>query len=212
MNFLRFVITVSVFGLAASASLADTRQLASTSETPVATSSAPILSEARAPIGWTDFCNRRPDECGAGEVSERSMKLTKSVWAMITKTNTMVNARIRQAEDIEVYGVTEYWDYPAKNIGDCEDFALQKRKILMSMGVPREALLMTVVRDHEGLGHAVLTVVTDKGDFILDNKVNAVLPWVDTGYSFVKRQSRTHNDQWVRVGEPSTLATTAAGQ
>ena len=87
MNFLRFVITVSVFGLAASASLADTRQLASTSETPVATSSAPILSEARAPIGWTDFCNRRPDECGAGEVSERSMKLTKSVWAMITKTN-----------------------------------------------------------------------------------------------------------------------------
>ena len=71
---------------------------------------------------------------------------------------------------------------------------------------------MTVVRDQEGLGHAVLTVVTDKGDFILDNKVNAVLAWVDTGYSFVKRQSRTQDDQWVRLGDPAAIATTAAGQ
>lgn len=211
MNFLRLVMIASVFGLAASATLAQTRQLASISETPLAATSAPVLSEARPPIGWTDFCIRHPGECVSDDVSERSLQLTKSIWSMITRTNMMVNARIRQAEDIDVYGVAEFWDYPTKNIGDCEDFALLKRKILMSMGVPRQSLLMTVVRDHEGLGHAVLTIVTDRGDFILDNKINAVLPWAETGYSFVKRQSQTRTDQWVRVGEPSTLATTAAG-
>jgi predicted transglutaminase-like cysteine proteinase len=212
MTSLRFVIAVLLFELAVSASHAETRQLASVSDTPKATTSAPVLSEARPPIGWIDFCTRRPDECDQAEVAARSVPLTRSNWAIITKINSMVNNRVRQAEDIAVYGVAEYWDYPDKNIGDCEDFALQKRKLLIGMGVPRQALLMTVVRDQEGLGHAVLTVVTDKGDFILDNKVNAVLAWVDTGYSFVKRQSRTQDDQWVRLGDPAAIATTAAGQ
>ncbi len=45
--------------------------------------------------------------------------------------------------------------------GDCEDYALLKRKMLMQAGWPREALLMTVVRDKKGEGHAVLTVKTD---------------------------------------------------
>ena len=47
---------------------------------------------------------------------------------------------------------------------------LLKRRMLMQAGWPREALLITVVRDKKGEGHAVLTVKTDKGDFILDNQ------------------------------------------
>lgn len=212
MKLLPFVIAVSLLELVASAALAETRQLASVAVMPKATTSAPVLSQTRPPIGWADFCTRHPAECDTDTVAPESVSLTKSAWASLLKVNAVVNARIKQAEDIDVYGIAEYWDYPSKNIGDCEDFALQKRKLLIDMGMPRQALLMTVVRDQEGLGHAVLTVVTDKGDFILDNKVNPILAWVDTGYSFVKRQSSTQDDQWVRLGEPSTLATTAAGQ
>ena len=51
--------------------------------------------------------------------------------------------------------------------------------------------LITVVRDKKGDGHAVLTVKTDKGEFILDNQNEDVLLWSETGYRFVKRQSQS---------------------
>ena len=65
-----------------------------------------------------------------------------------------------------------------------------KRKMLIDAGWPREALLITVVRDKKGEGHAVLTVKSDKGEFI-DNQNETVLAWTDTGYRFVKRQSQS---------------------
>ena len=72
--------------------------------------------------------------------------------------------------DMDHWGVVERWNYPDDGYGDCEDYALLKRRMLIEAGWPREALLMTVVRDKRGDGHAVLTVKTDKGEFILDNQ------------------------------------------
>ena len=51
---------------------------------------------------------------------------------------------------------------------------LLKRKLLVQAGVPQRALRMTAVIDEQGQAHVVLT---DKGDLILDNNRNAVLPW-----------------------------------
>ena len=64
--------------------------------------------------------------------------------------------------DIEHWGVVERWNYPDDGYGDCEDYVLLKRRMLMQAGWPREALLITVVRDKKGDGHAVLTVKTDQ--------------------------------------------------
>ena len=83
---------------------------------------------------------------------------------------------------------------------------LLKRRMLIQAGWPREALLITVVRDKKGDGHAVLTVKTDKGEFILDNQEAEVLPWTETGYRFVKRQSQTDPNVWVSLGEPRAPA------
>ena len=47
---------------------------------------------------------------------------------------------------------------------------------------------MTVVIDEWNEGHAVLTIRTDRGDLILDNRTDAVLPWHATGYAFIKRE------------------------
>ncbi|MGN6571224.1 MAG: transglutaminase-like cysteine peptidase, partial [Pseudolabrys sp.] len=100
------------------------------------------------------------------------------------------------------WGVVERWNYPDDGYGDCEDYVLQKRKMLIKAGWPREALLITVVRDKNGDGHAVLTVKTNRGEFALDNQESKILAWDKTGYRFIKRQSQSDPNVWVSLGDP----------
>ena len=118
------------------------------------------------------------------------------------KVNDWVNDTVKPMTDLEHWGVVERWNYPDDGYGDCEDYVLLKRKMLMKAGWPREALLITVVRDKKGDGHAVLTVKTDRGEYILDNQENEIVPWYRTGYRFVKRQSQSDPNTWVALGEP----------
>ena len=67
------------------------------------------------------------------------------------------------------------------------------------MGYPLGALLMTVGKDTDGGGHAVLTVVTDLGDFVLDNVEQRVLLWKDVEIYFLKRQSQNDPNAWVSL-------------
>lgn len=117
--------------------------------------------------------------------------------------NTWVNAHIAPVSDMEHWGVLDQWDYPSDGRGDCEDYALLKRKLLITEGFPRQALLMTVVKDARGDGHAVLTVATNAGEFVLDNLHDDMKPWDRTGYRFVKRQSQTDQNVWVQIGVPT---------
>ena len=128
--------------------------------------------------------------------------LTAKAWKDLVRVNNWVNDTIKPVTDLEHWGVVERWSYPDDGYGDCEDYVLLKRRMLIQAGWPREALLITVVRDKKGDGHAVLTVKTDKGDFILDNQDEDVLLWSDTGYRFVKRQSQTDPNIWVSLGDP----------
>ena len=104
--------------------------------------------------------------------------------------------------DQDHWGTVEKWSYPDDGYGDCEDYVLLKRKMLAQAGWPLEALLITVVREKSGDGHAVLTVKTDKGEFILDNQNPEILLWSETNYRFVKRQSQTDPNRWVSLGDP----------
>jgi predicted transglutaminase-like cysteine proteinase len=179
----------------------------------VATTTAPVLDEARPPIGWIDFCRAGNDEDCANETrTPTTLQITPSVWAEMNRVNRAVNASIEQVEDTVLYGVQERWTYPVQSKGDCEDIALLKRRMLIRAGIPVQSLLMTVVRDETGSGHAILTVVTDRGDFILDSKTNRILPWRATGYGFVKRQSQGNPTVWVKLGEPASPGLTVAGQ
>jgi predicted transglutaminase-like cysteine proteinase len=108
--------------------------------------------------------------------------------------------------------VVERWSYPDDGKGDCEDYVLLKRRMLMQAGWPREALLITVVRDKKGDGHAVLTVKTDKGEFILDNQAEEILLWSETGYRFVKRQSQGNPNVWIALGDPRPPTSTAGSR
>ena len=114
-----------------------------------------------------------------------------------------VNAAIKPLSDMDHWGVIDQWDYPADGKGDCEDYALYKRKLLIAEGFPREALLMTVVKDGHYEGHAILTVKTNHGEFVLDNLHNEIKLWNKTGYRFVKRQSQSDPNLWVQIGDPT---------
>ena len=164
---------------------------------------------ARAPIGWTEFCIDQPTECKVGPSAPRDVVLNNKAWTDLVRINKWVNDTIKPLTDMDHWGVVEKWSYPDDGKGDCEDYVLLKRRMLMQAGWPREALLITVVRDKRGDGHAVLTVKTDKGDFILDNQEEQVLLWSETGYRFVKRQSQSNPNRWVALGDPRPTIATA---
>jgi predicted transglutaminase-like cysteine proteinase len=164
----------------------------------------------RAPIGWVDFCADQPRECMGGPTTPRDVVLSSSAWKDLVRVNRWVNDTIKPMTDLEHWGVVEKWSYPDDGYGDCEDYVLLKRRLLMEAGWPREALLITVVRDKRGDGHAVLTVKTDKGEFILDNQNEDIVLWTETGYHYVKRQSQADQNTWVSLGDPRVAPATAA--
>lgn len=151
------------------------------------------------PIGHYEFCQTYPAECQQRSAGGR-LKLSRDMWSRIIQINDAVNVMVRPRTDQQMWGREEVWSYPGRE-GDCEDYALEKRRQLMAIGVPASALLMTVVLQPNGDGHAVLTVATDLGDFVLDNLEARVLAWTDTQYRFLKRQSATNSGQWVKIND-----------
>ena len=157
------------------------------------------------PYGWVDFCNRYAGECDGPALPPLMVVLNPRALREIDRVNRSVNAGVTPVTDMDHWGVVDRWDYPVDHKGDCEDYALLKRQILMKAGYPRQALLMTVVKDAQGDGHAILTVKTDRGEFVLDNMVDAILAWNQSGYRFVKRQSEEDPNVWRTIG-PATSA------
>ena len=165
---------------------------------------------SRPPIGWVQFCQDRPWECRTQAVEARDVELTSNAMRELERVNRYVNARVKPITDLEQYGVVEKWTYPESGDGDCEDYVLLKRRMLLELGWPRSALLITVVRDKKGDGHSVLTVRTDHGEFVLDNQVEEILAWQNTGYRYTKRQSQTDPNVWVSLGDPRPIPYVAA--
>ena len=159
--------------------------------------------EERGPLNYLVFCQRYRGECESPELTAADVNLTPKTMKEIERVNQWVNSNITPMSDVEHWGVIDQWDYPSDGKGDCEDYALLKRKLLIEQGLPRQALLMTVVKDQNNDGHAVLTVKTNKGDFVLDNMRDDVRASTQTGYRFVKRQSQTNENIWVTIGAPT---------
>lgn len=153
------------------------------------------------PVGHYEFCQRQPAECDQATPKRAPVELTRKLWAAIVDVNNLVNTMVTPRTDWQIWGVEERWSYPVSGVGDCEDYALEKRRQLMKIGVPAGNLLMTVVRQPNGDGHAVLTVRTSLGDFVLDNLEPRVLAWDETPYQFLKRQSERNSGVWVSIGD-----------
>jgi predicted transglutaminase-like cysteine proteinase len=200
-----FVTAAVVFGLAW-----NSFSQASEQGVPKATWT-PVGEETAIPYGWVDFCNRHAEECALGKLKPVDVHMTRQVWKTLNEVNAFANSTIEPISNLEHWGTTlDHWDYPLDGKGDCKIYALFKRKLLIERGFPRPALLMTIVRDLNGEGHAVLTVKTDRGDFVLDNLTGDIRPWSDTGYQFFKRQAQDDPNVWLSLGGATGAAPTEA--
>ena len=169
----------------------------------VEASYAAVGAETSVPFGWVDFCRRYESECDDEPAAAVDINLSAKALSEITRINHWVNAHVEPVSDMDHWGLVDRWDYPLDGKGDCEDYALLKRKLLIEIGFPRQALLMTVVRDENQEGHAILTLKTNKGEFVLDNLNDDIKPWTAANYRFVKRQSQRDPNVWVMLGPPA---------
>ena len=160
-----------------------------------------VSGATSAPIGHVNFCRNNPGECDTNFNVDRAVRLTEDNWAQLIDINGHVNQTIRPITDAEQYQTEELWTYPVA-AGDCEDFALLKRRMLINAGWPETSVLITVVKEANGNGHAVLTVRTDRGDLILDNQDPRILPWDKTPYHYIKRQAALHPASWTAIEDP----------
>lgn len=169
-----------------------------------------VSGSTNPPVGYVDFCHKFPAECAA-HGSDAAELLNDKTWRDLQEINTLVNRIVTPATDAEIYHRDEVWTLP-EAYGDCEDYVLLKRKWLIERGWPTGALLVTVVFDEVGDGHAVLLARTSRGDFVLDNKTDRLRRWYETSYRFVKRQSTSDPNRWVSLGDPrwNTQNTAAA--
>jgi predicted transglutaminase-like cysteine proteinase len=159
---------------------------------------APTFGPTLPPVGYVNYCERNQRDCRPLGGSRYRLELTPERWKLLGEVNSFINTSIVPESDQELYAVPERWEIPT-NAGDCEDYVLLKQRYLEGLGFPVETLLITVVLDETGQGHAVLMVRTDRGDLVLDNRRNAVLLWSDTRYEFLKRQSQENPQLWVAL-------------
>lgn len=168
--------------------------------------SAPFMPKAgltTRPAGYHEFCKHHRDECQIKTRGDARVHLTPGRWNDLVAVNSAVNRAITPVTDEELFGREEVWVYPSTK-GDCEDFVLLKRRDLIKRGWPIGSLLVTVVRQKNGEGHAVLTVLTDRGDLVLDNLEEQVKVWSQTEYHYVKRQSEFDTGRWIAIDDART--------
>ena len=161
-----------------------------------------VFGAAEPPHGFVAFCREDPSECTASSTSVQLVAASPARLRQLDEVNHWVNQSITPETDLDHYGVKEYWTIPTDGKGDCEDYALLKRHMLLQRGWSASTLLITVVMDENKEGHAVLTARTQEGDLILDNRSKEIRPWSKTPYEFVMRQSSRNPQMWVYL-EPA---------
>lgn len=101
----------------------------------------------------------------------------------LDKVNHFFNSKIIFSNDIEAWGMQDYWATPieflSKGIGDCEDFAIAKYFTLKFLGIPESKLRITYVKSLQyNIHHMVLTYYSDPEaePLVLDNIVDSITP------------------------------------
>jgi len=165
--------------------------------------------QVSAPAGFISFCLRHPDQCDTTEDQRRIVEFNDETWKTMKDVNYDINRSVRFQDDIVQYGRNEYWNIAANGYGDCDDYVLTKRKALIDAGFPARALRITIVRTYTDIGHAVLLVSTDRGDYVLDNRTSQIHPWEHARYEWISRQDEQDPMRWVSLRTTYTTLASA---
>ena len=149
------------------------------------------------PRGAEDLCVAHVWACRVDGMS--SPVSAKSQMTIVTMINREINATVPEISDLAQYGELERWALPTARGGDCEDIAMRKKSDLIEAGIAPQGLMLSTVLDRDLNAHAVLVFRSESGDLVLDNLTDRILPWAETGYSFLRMQDPASPDRWRAV-------------
>jgi predicted transglutaminase-like cysteine proteinase len=158
------------------------------------------------PAGFLSFCVRYLRECRPSEGPPAAVELTSETRRELDAVQAQINAAITPRED-----PAHAWDYAVAGFGDCNKFALGKRRGLIERGWPRQALSLATATTERGEEHLVLVVHTREGDLVLDNRLAPVVDWTVLPYRWISVQSAARPATWLSVLAPP-IATAAANR
>ncbi|HXZ00171.1 MAG TPA: transglutaminase-like cysteine peptidase [Stellaceae bacterium] len=157
------------------------------------------------PAGFIRFCVEHAQECLVSRQQPEIVELTADHLAQLEQVQTEVNAEITPR-----INPSQSWEYAASGYGDCNTYALTKRRALIALGWPEETLLLAAAYTESGEGHLVLVARTAEGDLVLDNRLPQVVDWTQLPYRWIAVQSQTSPARWLKVeADPMTVADAA---
>nr|WP_170330163.1 transglutaminase-like cysteine peptidase [Ruegeria arenilitoris] len=148
------------------------------------------------PTGARGLCHEYNWACSSKASASMS---SQQEMRVVQRINRQVNATTRTVTDMSQYRTAERWALPTSQGGDCEDFALLKKRDLIRAGVDPSKLLIATVLDRQRNAHAVLVYRSTAGDLVLDNLTNQIKPWSATRYLFLRMQNPRKPSGWVGV-------------
>lgn len=161
-----------------------------------------VNGDARAPGGWIDYCVASPTG-GCFQMGPAvAVKADAETLALLSSVQASVDAAIEPR--VEEPGIDRWEEDP--RFGDCEDYALTKRKVLLAAGLPAGALRLATAYTEHGEYHAVLTVATTAGTLVLDNRFPTVRDWRSMPYRWVTLQRPDWPFRWLRLADEITAA------
>lgn len=168
--------------------------------------SAPQSAPERAlpPIGHTAFCERYPGDCEASAGKPTRPRDAAERLGEVKAVHAKVNGAIAARPDTDP--ADRSWLIWPKS-GDCDDYAVTKRHVLLERGWPSADLLLAeVVLPESGEHHLLLIVRDDTDDWVLDNRKRDIarLSEIRRDYKFERIQASDDPKFW--IGPPAELA------
>jgi predicted transglutaminase-like cysteine proteinase len=159
----------------------------------------PVARVEGPPSQYVAFCESNPSACVL--TGEPVIEWTLEVHELMARINVEVNTEVDFIPDPENSGMEETWSFPENCTGDCEDYALEKRRRLVDTGLPSAALRMAIAfHEMQFFPHAILTVETTTGTWILDNLDDEVRCWDGVPYTYTRREEP--GGLWARFRPP----------
>ena len=153
-----------------------------------------------APMGFVKLCLDHPDQCLYEQHTRSGVTLASADQiATLRAVNRDVNRSITPfIEHDPGNPVGETWRV-APRFGDCHDYAITKKDVLVKRGFAARSLRIAVAFTAEGVGHAVLVARTTEGDLVLDNRTDDLKNWSETDLRWHSIQSGNDPRIWFKI-------------
>ena len=160
--------------------------------------SEPTTNNTLPPFGHTVFCAKHPRDCNFKRSENISGVSLASRLRQLNLIQQWVNNAIApRPADPALFNA---WSILPRE-GNCTDYAVSKRHILLEAGWPSASLLLAEVRlIASGEHHLILIVKDGSGDWVLDNLRPFIvrLPVIYPDYTWERVQSINDPRRWTK--------------